>query len=86
MTLTLELPRELEDELQDEAERRGLSLEEYALHVLMAGLTIESLPTTGADLVRYWREEGLIGSRLDIENSETFARSLRHQAETRSWE
>jgi hypothetical protein len=85
MTLTLELPHELEVELQDEAARRGLSLEEYALQVLMSGLTIESPPTSGAELVEYWREEGLIGSRPEINDTEDFARSLRRQAETRSW-
>jgi predicted HicB family RNase H-like nuclease len=34
MTLTLELPGDLERELAAEAERLGLSLDEYALRVL----------------------------------------------------
>ncbi|WP_374689108.1 hypothetical protein [Promineifilum sp.] len=83
MTLTLELPSELEYELAEEAERRGLSLPEYALLVLTTGLTAEKRPTTGAELVAYWREEGLIGSRPDIADGQSYARALRQQAEKR---
>lgn len=83
MTLILELPNELEDELIEEAERRGLSLHEYALLVLTTGLTADKKPTTGAELVDFWREEGLIGSRPDIEDAHVYARMLRQQAESR---
>jgi hypothetical protein len=37
MTLTLELPSELEVRLQDEAARRGLQVEEWVLRILQAG-------------------------------------------------
>lgn len=84
MTLTLELPNELENELTEEAERRGLTLQQYALLVLTSGFTVDKRPATGAELVAYWREEGLIGSRPDIENAQEFARDLRRQAETRN--
>lgn len=83
MNITLELPYELEHELADEAERRGLSLHEYALRVLITGLTADKRPVTGAELVDFWREEGLIGSRPDIQDAQVYARSLRHQAEMR---
>lgn len=86
MALTLELPSELEYELAEEAERRGLSLHEYALLVLTTGLTAEKRPVTGAELVAYWREEGLIGSRPDIADSRAYARELRQQAERRKGE
>jgi plasmid stability protein len=38
MTLTLELPPELEARLQDEAGRRGVSVEEWALQILRSGV------------------------------------------------
>jgi hypothetical protein len=38
MTLTLELPSELEVRLQDEAARRGLQVEEWVLRILQAGV------------------------------------------------
>ena len=84
MTLTLELPRELEIKLNAEAERLGLPLEKYALRRLGEALeTTDSVPRNGAELVAYWHSEGVIGSRPDIENSQTHARELRRQAEQR---
>ncbi len=41
------------------------------------------IPTNGAELVAYWEEKGLIGTRPDIIDSVAHARSLRRQAETR---
>ncbi len=86
MTLTLELPYELEHELSEEAERRGLSLSDYALLVLATGITLEKTPVTGSELVAFWEEQGLIGSRTDIRDTQVFARSLREQAATRALE
>ena len=80
MTLTLELPSELEHELAEEAERRGLSLSEYALLVLATGITPEKIPAVGRELVAFWTEQGLIGSRPDIHDTQAFAHSLREQA------
>ena len=40
-------------------------------------------PTNGAELVAYWENKGLIGTRPDISDSVSHARMLRHQAETR---
>ena len=83
MTLTLELPRDLELRLRTEAKRLGLSLEEYALRLLGDKPAVMDQPTTGAELVAYWCREGVIGSRPDIEDSQTHARTIRHQAERR---
>ncbi|MCB1777789.1 MAG: hypothetical protein KDI50_10165 [Candidatus Competibacteraceae bacterium] len=84
MTITLDLPQELEQELITEASRRKLSLSEYALDILKSrSLNGDSLPKTGADLVAYWQRENIIGSRPDIADSQIHARYLRRQAESR---
>ena len=85
MTLILELPRELEAKLSDEATRLGLPLEEYALHRLdQAPASIASEPKNGAELVAYWRREGVIGSRSDVRDSQSHARDIRRKAERRA--
>jgi hypothetical protein len=38
MTLMLDLPPELEARLQDEAARRGMEVEEWALQILRSGM------------------------------------------------
>lgn len=83
MTLTLELPRELEEKLTTEASRLGLPLEAYALRLLGDEATVQAPPRNGAELVAYWRREGVIGSRPDIEDSQAHAREIRQQAERR---
>jgi hypothetical protein len=40
-------------------------------------------PQTGAELVAYWQEAGVIESRSDILDSQAYARQLRYEAETR---
>ncbi len=85
MTLTLDLPQELEQRLSAEARRLGLPLEQVALRRLgEAPTAVEASPGDGAELVAYWREEGVIGSRPDIENSQAHAREIRRQAEQRA--
>jgi hypothetical protein len=81
MAVTLDLPQKLVDELSDEAARRGLSLSEYTLRVLSMGRERPQELQTGADLVAYWRSEGLVGSRPEIEDSQAFAREIRRAAE-----
>lgn len=83
MTLTLELPLELEHDLNEEAERRGLSLPEYAMLVLATSIESGKQPANGSELVDFWQQEQLIGSRPDIEDTATFAQMLRRQAESR---
>jgi hypothetical protein len=77
MTLILELPRELEHELANEAQQIGLSLSEYKLRLLSARPTLPLSPKTGADLVAYWQNAGLIGSRPDITDSQEHVLHLR---------
>ncbi len=86
MTLTLDLPNELERALAAEAAEAGIPLEEYALRVLAEGRVVASegpIARTGAELVDFWRREGLIGYRSDITDSVEYARELRRQAERR---
>ncbi|MDF5720812.1 MAG: hypothetical protein PUP91_10070 [Rhizonema sp. PD37] len=84
MTLSLNLPPELESELSTEASRLNLSLSEYILRILSKRQVLENPPQTGAELVAYWQSEGLIGSRTDITDTQAYARQLRHDAQRRS--
>jgi hypothetical protein len=83
MTISIELPEELKTELVTEAERLGLSLSEYTLHLLRERRPAGDIPRTGTDLVAYWRRENLIGTRPGIVDSPAHARRLREQAERR---
>ncbi len=83
MMLTLDLPKDLEHRLTAEAIRLGLPVEQYALRILGDVPKTETQPGTGAELVAFWRREGVIGSRPDIEDSQAHARAIRHQAERR---
>lgn len=79
----LDLPQELESELATEATQLGLSLTEYVLRLLSERSLVGQLPTTGAELAAYWQREGVIGTRLDITDSQAHARQIRHKAERR---
>jgi hypothetical protein len=83
MTLVLDLPPELETELAAEAARLGLPLSEYAVRLLAGGRGPSSGPRSGADLLAYWRSEGLVGTRPDITDSAAHARALREEAQRR---
>ena len=84
MTITLELPEELESELSAKAARQGLSLTEYALRILSTDRANPIRLQTGAELVAYWQKEGLIGTRPDIDDSQVHARKIRREAEQRT--
>jgi hypothetical protein len=84
MSIILNLPPELECELTAEAARLGLPLQDYLLRILEAGRGASIPLHSGADLVAYWKTEGLVGTRSDIENSQDYARKLRKMAEARS--
>jgi cytosine/adenosine deaminase-related metal-dependent hydrolase len=84
MSLVLDLPPELENELATEAARLGLSLPEYVLRLLAVGGGPKSAPRSGAELLAYWQGEGLVGTRPDITDSPAHARALREQAEKRT--
>ncbi len=81
MTLTLELPIELERNLSSRAEEVGLPLDDYVLELLQS--EIQVMPQTGKELVEYWRKAGVIGMLDNVEDSAAHARALRAQAETR---
>lgn len=83
MTLTIDLPPDLARELATEAGKLGIPLSEYALRLLYSRESIEKKPETGDELVAYWQEAGLIGSRKEIDDSQSYARQIRTQAETR---
>lgn len=80
MILTLDLPPELETQLSQEATEMGLSLAEYVLYRLTLYQS-GTLFHAGKALVRYWQDEGVIGSRPDIGDSQAYARQLRQMAE-----
>lgn len=84
MSISLDLPLELESELSTEASRLNLPLSGYILQVLSVRSVLSDSPRTGAELVAYWQAEGIINSRPDIIDSQVHARHLRHEAETRS--
>ena len=80
MTLSIELPKDLEKELSAEADQLGLPLPEYALRLLAVARRPDAHPADGAGLISYWRKESLIGSRPDIADSQEHARELRARA------
>src|SRR5437879_1465508 len=91
MTLTLDLPPDMEALLQAEAARRGVPVQEYALEALGLGIRTDAadtgeeitLPRTGAEALAYWKREGVLGLFGDRPDTPEFARELRRQAETR---
>ena len=83
MTISLDLPQKLEQELSVEAGKVSLSLPEYILQLLVVRKSFENLPSSGAELVSYWQSEGLINSRPEIKDSQEYARQIRYVAEHR---
>ena len=87
MTLTLNLPPEMEQRLREQADKAGIPADEYALKLLQEKVSAEATPSTGAELVAYWEKEGVLGiwaDRTDITDSSEYARKLRRQAERRA--
>ena len=89
MTLTLEITPEQERQLEAEAHRRNMDAADYAKAMLFdkepqnSETQTEEESWSGADLVAYWKREGVIGSRPDITDSLKHAQALRRQAEQR---
>lgn len=83
MSISVDLPPELESELSAEASQLNLPLSEYILRVLSMRRGVANPPKNGAELVAYWQSEGVINSRPDITDSQAYARKLRHDAQTR---
>jgi len=84
MPRIVELPDDLAESLSNEALRQGLSLPDYAVCLLRSAHPSAASVRSGADLVAFWRSEGLIGSRPEIADSQAQARDLRDQAQLRS--
>jgi hypothetical protein len=61
MSITLDIPEGLACELATEAQRPGLPLNEYVVTLLATSRTVGSLPKTGAELVAFWQEQGVVG-------------------------
>ncbi len=83
MSITLDLPEGLVGELTEEARRQGLPLGEYVARLLATGRASGPLPTTGAELVAYWKEHGVVGSRPEISDSVGHACTVCSQATQR---
>jgi hypothetical protein len=83
MSLTVDVPQDLEKELSAEAAQLGISLPEYILRILSTVLPAARRPKTGAELVDYWRDEGLVGSRSDITDSQAQSHRIRERADRR---
>lgn len=83
MTVSIELPSDLENELSAEASQLKLPLSEYILRVLSFRPFLQNPPKTGVELVAYWESVGVISSQPDITDSQEHARRLRDQAEHR---
>ncbi|HEX8395284.1 MAG TPA: hypothetical protein VF665_23245 [Longimicrobium sp.] len=83
MTIILDLPQELERALAAEAAQLGLPLDEYALRVLAGNRLPAPMerPRNGRELVAYWEQAGIIGSRPDIDDAPRYARQVREAAE-----
>ncbi len=83
MTITLNIPKILEQELSNEATRIGVSLPEYIVQLLSFRPTLSPQLKTGAELVTYWQNAGVVGIRTDIKDSSQYARQIRARAEKR---
>lgn len=47
-------------------------------------LEIDAFPKTGAELVAYWQNEGVVNSQPNIADGQASARKLRNEAQKRS--
>jgi hypothetical protein len=83
VSINIELPSPLEIELTTEASQLNLPLTDYILHVLSVRASTQNPPKTGAELLDYWKNAGVIGSRADIVDSQGYACKLRDEAGTR---
>ncbi len=83
MSIVLNLPADLENKLAAEASRQGISLPDYLLKIISNGGEPVSRIRNGAELVAYWQQAGVVGTRQDISDSQQHARQLRAEAERR---
>ena len=81
MSIVIDVPQQLESELFVKAGQTGQTLQEYVLNLLRSSVTSPQKPKTGAELVEYWKDEGVIGTRPEISDSQSYAHQLREEAE-----
>lgn len=96
MPMMLEIPDALRERLTASASSRNQTPAEYALQVLERGVPdepaapAEHAPATPQEAIAYWERHGLIGEdwakREGIGDTLEYARELRRQAETRTWD
>lgn len=86
MGLLLDLPDDLAATLATEATRLGLSLPDYAARLLASASPRPERVRSGAELIAYWQDAGVVGSRADLGDSQAHARSIRERAERRDRE
>lgn len=84
MSIVLELPPELAKQLAAEAGHQKLELADYIVQFLSARHVPSPRLRNGSELVAYWQQQGLIGTRSDIADPSEHARQLRRQAERRN--
>jgi hypothetical protein len=84
VSLIIDLPPDLEAELEAEAVQLRLPLPEYVVRVIAVGRPPSPMPRTGAEVVAYWEREGLIGTRTDITDPTEHVRALREKAERKN--
>ena len=58
MSITLEVPRELEGRLADGAARRGISVEDYTLQILQSHLSPPARRNAAVELLQSWIDQG----------------------------
>ncbi len=81
MSIVIDAPQQLESELSTKAGRVGQTLQEYVLNLLRSSVTSSQKLKTGAELVEYWKNEGVIGTRPEISDSQSYTHQLREEAE-----
>jgi hypothetical protein len=83
MSILLNLPPELETKLLGEASRQGLPLADYLVRILSNGGQSAAGVGSGAELVAYWQQAGVVGVHAEISDSQQHARRLREEATRR---
>jgi hypothetical protein len=83
MSIVVNLPPELETKLAAEASRHGVPLTDYLVRILSNGRQTGNGVQNGAELVAYWKQAGVLGTRADVSDSQQHARDVRTEAESR---
>ena len=65
MTLTLNVPPEIEQQLDRKAREHGLSIEAYALQLLSESISVQEKSTKLVNLLQSWIDEDDIGEQQE---------------------